>query len=142
MKQGVGEGIGRAVGEISTLVSSQRQGSSSPASENKMYKPEATINILEDSLLYARQGGTYYKARGMEQRIKRCCSGNPECLLAEECRILYNKFVMHSADTKKPRKKHRQTRSSPINVDLKICSSESYRFYGPKDLTHENILRC
>lgn len=106
---------------------------SSPARENKMYKPKATINILEDSLLYAQQGGTYYKARGMEQRIKRCCSGNPECLLVEECRALYDKFVRNTTDTKKPRKKHQQLRSSPV---------ESYRFYGPKDLTHVNILRC
>jgi len=58
-----------------------------------MYKPEATIRILEQSLLYIRQGGIYYGAIGMEQRVMRCCSDNPECQLAIQCLGLYNEFV-------------------------------------------------
>ena len=98
-----------------------------------MYNPEATIRILSKSLLCIRQGGIYYGAIGMERRIKRCCSDNPECKLGDKCDELHTKFVNVTDNPKEPSGgKYERPRSSVM---------ETYKLHGLKQLTHADILR-
>ena len=93
-----------------------------------MYKPEVTIGLLRTENYMG------YGLDGMERRIMRCCEGNPECSLAKECNTLYDKFLIgKDIPPEPPKRNYRQSRGSPV---------ETYKFYGSRDITHEEILRC
>ena len=92
-----------------------------------MYNPEATIRILR------RPDHLGYGSRGMERRIKRCCSDNPECELAFECVRLYTKFV-NTTDTYRepPGKEYKRPRPSVV---------DTYKLHGLRQPIHTDILR-
>jgi len=106
----------------------------SPARENKMYKPEVTIGIITKSSSFARQKRIYYGPRGIERRVKRCCSDNPVCPFPSRCDQEHTKFVNATHNPKEPPEKEYE-RPHPSVI-------ETYHFSGPRAITHGDMVRC
>lgn len=106
----------------------------SPAGENNMYKPEATVRIIMKSILAIRQKRIYYGPRGIERRVEHCCSDNPVCPFPYRCDYQYTKFVNATDNPKEPPKKEYE-RPHPSVI-------ETYHFCGSRAITHGDLIRC
>jgi len=64
-----------------------------------MYEPQARLRILRQKT---------YGVKAMERRLIKCCADNPQCLVQDECKTLYDSFL----DTKY---------GNPSRLKAKVC---------------------